>query len=188
MIIKAKQDPSTEEVFCYPVPLEGVTKEQQIFIYLSLESSLVTGSFTYNFHSVFIFMYWFSIEPRIKVSDAEKAGKIAQGILRKHFDLLGVLLHRESLQEVARGMYAAGLVSMSVKNSPDYNNLMKEFNIMLGLCRDLPQFRKHCQEFLTILSGQGGPLKSISEVIANAWDKEIMDQLRVNINFTDELT
>ena len=46
MIIKAKRDPSTEEVFYYPVPLDGVSKEQQIFIYLSLESSLATGSFT----------------------------------------------------------------------------------------------------------------------------------------------
>ena len=129
-----------------------------------------------------------SLEPSIKVSDAEKAGKIAQGILRKHFDSLGGLLHRDPLQEVARGMYAAGLVSISINNSPDYNNLMKEFNIMLGLCRDLPQFRKHCQEFLTILSGQDGPLKAISEVIANEWDKEIKDQLRVNFNFADELT
>ena len=129
-----------------------------------------------------------SLEPDIKVSDAEKAGKIAQGILRKHFDSLGGLLHRECLQKVAGEMYAAGLVSTSVNTSPDYNNLMKEFNIMLGLCRDLLQFQNHCQEFLTILSGQEGPLKAISEVIAKELDKEIMDQLRLNFNFAAELT
>ena len=122
------------------------------------------------------------------MSDAEKAGKIAQGILRKHFDSLGGLLYGEPLQEVARGMYAAGLVTISVNNSPDYNNLMKEFNIMLGLCRDLGQFQNHCQEFLTILSRQGGPLKAFSKVIADDWDKEIMDQLRMNFNFATELT
>ena len=37
MIIKAKCDPDTEEVFHYPVPLDGVDKPQQIFIYLSLK-------------------------------------------------------------------------------------------------------------------------------------------------------
>ena len=132
-------------------------------------------------------MYW-SLEPRIKVSDAEKASKIEQGILRKYFDSLGGLLHRDPLQEVARGMYAAGLVSISVNNSPDYNNLMKEFNIMLGLCRDLPQFQNHCREFLTILSRQDGPLKAIGKVIADEWDKEIMDQLQQNFNFAAELT
>ena len=122
------------------------------------------------------------------MSDAEKAGRIAQGILRKYFHSLGGLLHRDSLQEVARGMYAAGLVSISVNNSPDYNNLMKEFNIMLGLCRDLPQFQNHCQEILTILSCQDGPLKTISKVIADELDKEIMDQLQLNFNFAAELT
>ena len=121
------------------------------------------------------------------MSDAEKAGKIAQGILRKHFDSLGGLLYGEPLQEVARGMYAAGLVSISINNSPDYNNLMTQFNIMLGLCRDLAQFQKHCQEFLTILSRQDGPLKAFSKVIADDWDKEIMDQLGLNFNFAAEL-
>ena len=49
MIITATRDPSTEEVFYYPVSLEGVTKEQQIFIYLSVGSSSFTGNLTYNF-------------------------------------------------------------------------------------------------------------------------------------------
>ena len=122
------------------------------------------------------------------MSDAEKAGKIAQGILRKHFASLGGLLYGEPLQEVARGMYAASLVSISVNNSPDYNNLMTQFNIMLGLCRDRVQFRKRCQQFLTILSRQDGPLKAFSKVIADDWDKEIMDQLGLKFNFAAELT
>ena len=122
------------------------------------------------------------------MSDAEKAGKIAQGILRKHLASLGELLHGDPLQEVARQMYVANLVSTkSVYSSPDYNNLMREFNIMLGLCRDLAQFQKHCRKFLTILSHQGSPLKAISKVIADEWDKEIMDQLQLNFNFAAEL-
>ena len=77
----------------------------------------------------------------LRTFNAEKAGKIAQGILRKHLASLSGLLHREPLQEVAREMYAAGLVSKSVNSSPDYNNLMSEYNVMLGLCNDLAQFR-----------------------------------------------
>ena len=90
-----------------------------------------------------------SLEPSINMSDAEKAGKIAQGILRKHFDLLGGLLYGEPLQEVARGMYAAGLVSISVNNSPDYNNLMKEFNIIYA-----------CMDYAGILNNFGNIVKS----------------------------
>ena len=41
--IKARSDPDTAEVFHYPVPLHGVDKPEQIFIYLSLRSSQVTG-------------------------------------------------------------------------------------------------------------------------------------------------
>ena len=183
MIIKAEQDLSTKEVFYYPVRLNGVvSKEQQIVIYLSLETSLDTGSFTYDFYSAFILCI-VSLESNIKMSDTEKAAKITQGILKKHFDSLGGLLHKEPLQAVARGMYGAGLVSISVNNSPNYNNLMTEFNIMLGLCRDLGQFQNRCQEFLTILSRQDGPLKDISEVIADDWDKEIMAQLGLKFNF-----
>ena len=107
--------------------------------------------------------------------------------MRKHFASLGGLLHREPLQEVARGMYAAGLVSKSVNSSPDYNNLMSEYNVMLGLCSDLAQFRKCCQEFLTILSDQDGPLKVVSKVIADDWEKEIMDQLQVNLDIAAKL-
>ena len=46
MIIKAKNDPDTAEVFHYPVPLHGVNKPEQIFIHLSLRSvSSVPGNF-----------------------------------------------------------------------------------------------------------------------------------------------
>ena len=46
MIIKAKSDADTEEVFHYPVPLDGVDKPQQIFIYLSLKSNSVSTAGT----------------------------------------------------------------------------------------------------------------------------------------------
>ena len=46
MIIKAKHDPDTAEVFHYPVPLHGVSKPEQIFIHLSLRGvSPVKGNF-----------------------------------------------------------------------------------------------------------------------------------------------
>ena len=35
MMVKAENNAKTKEVFYYPVPLHGVKKPQQIFIYLS---------------------------------------------------------------------------------------------------------------------------------------------------------
>ena len=76
--------------------------------------------------------------------DIEKACEVAKEILKKHFAKLGTLLHHELLQKVTQRMFAAGLVSQAVNNSPDYNNLMGEYFVMLELCNDHPKFIEYC--------------------------------------------
>ena len=116
--------------------------------------------------------------------DIEKAKEIIQAILRKHYDSLGDLIHSDLLQKVTQRMYAAGLVSVSVNNSPNFNNLMNEYGVVLKVCRNCSKFITYCRTFIRILSDQGGPLRMISEVIADDWDKEIKKQLHISLNFT----
>ena len=63
--------------------------------------------------------------------DTKKAKEIILEILRKHYDSLGDLLHSDLLQKVTQRMYVSGLVSVSVNSSPNFNNLMNEYNVML---------------------------------------------------------
>ena len=187
MLIKAKSGPDTAEVFHYPVPLHGVSKPQQIFILLSLRSASPVQSNFSHFKSVNIYL---SIGPRDILDkdnmtfDVERASRIMQDILRERHDSLGDLLHDDLLQRVTQRMYAANLVSGAVNNLPNFNNLMKEYGVMLRECRDQSNFITYCQTFIRILSDQGGPLKMISEVIADAWEKEIKKQLNISLNFT----
>ena len=116
--------------------------------------------------------------------DIEKANRIIQAILRKHYDSLGDLLHDDLLQKVTQRMYAANLVSGSVNSSPNFKNLMKEYDVVLRVCKDHSKFITYCQTFIRILSDQGGPLKMLSEVIADDWEKEIKEQLHLSLNFT----
>ena len=116
--------------------------------------------------------------------DIEKACEVTKEILKKHFAKLGTLLHHELLQKVTQRMFAAGLVSQAVNNSPDYNNLMGEYFVVLELCNDHSKFMEYCRTFVRILCDQGGPLKVISEVITGDWNKEIKEQLHVNLDFT----
>ena len=118
--------------------------------------------------------------------DIEKASKIIQAILRKHYDSLGDLIHSDLLQKVTQRMYAAGLVSVSVNSSPNFDNLMKEYGVVLRVCRDCSKFITYCRTFIRILYDQGGPLKMISEVIDDNWDKEMKEQLHISLNFTAE--
>ena len=115
--------------------------------------------------------------------DIEKAKEIIHEILRKHYDSLGDLIHSDLLQKVTQRMYAAGLVSVSVNNSPNFNNLMNEYGVVLKVCRDCSKFITYCRTFIRILSDQGGPWKMISEVIADDWDKEIKEQLHISLKF-----
>ena len=118
--------------------------------------------------------------------DVEKASKIAKGILKKYFASLGGLLHKDPLEKVIQRMYGENLVSESVNNSPDYKNMMSEYNASLELCRDVSEFMDHCKTFIRILSDQSGPLVKISNRIAADWTKEIAKQLHVNLKFTAE--
>ena len=93
-------------------------------------------------------------------------------------------LHSHLLQKVTQRMNVAGSVSGSVNKSPNFNNLMKEYGVVLKVCRDCSKFITFCWTFITILSDQGGLLKMVSEVIADDWDKEIKEQLHISLNFT----
>ena len=195
MIIKAKSDADTEEVFHYPVPLDGVDKPQQIFIYLSLKSNSVSTAGTsgciISYSSLHNYINCFVgpsavLETENVTFDVEKASKITKEILKKHFASLGDLLHRDPLEKVIQRMYAENLVSESVNSSPDYKNMMSEYNVLLDICSDVSEFTEYCTKFIRILSDQGGPLLKISNRIAADWTKEIAKQLHVNLNFTAE--
>ena len=115
MIVQAQSNPCTSEVFHYPVPLHGVNKPQQIFIFLSLRSTSFIPS---NSPHLILYNYIHSfIGPEVIVEtdnmmfDKEKACETTQEILKKHFAKLGTLLHHELLQKVTQRMFAAGLVS-----------------------------------------------------------------------------
>ena len=116
--------------------------------------------------------------------DTKKAKEIIHKILRKHYDSLRDLLYSDLLQKVTHRMYTSGLVSVSVNNSPNFNNLLKEYNVMLRVCRDHSEYITYCQTFIRILSDQGGPLKKISVAIADDWDREIKEKLHISLKFT----
>ena len=87
---------------------------------LSFVPSSLPHLILYNYVHLFIGPE-VNVETDNMMFDIEEACEVAKEILKKHFAKLDTLLHHELLKKVTQRIFAAGLVSQAVNNSPDYN-------------------------------------------------------------------
>ena len=80
-------------------------------------------------------------------------------------------------------MYSYGLISETIKDTGNFNDIMREFKSGMSLIHDGQKLVKHCQLFLQILVEQGGPYVNAASSLAKEWTANIKEKLDVNIEF-----
>ena len=111
--------------------------------------------------------------------------RIIQDVLTVQYSALDDLL-KVALKSVARDMYSHGLISETTKDTPTFDDIMREFKSSMNFIHDSQKLVKRCQLFLQSLAKQEGPYKDAASFIAEEWTANIEKQLDINIKFDIE--
>ena len=108
--------------------------------------------------------------------------RIIQDVLTVQYSALDDLL-KVALKSVARDMYSHGLISETTKDTPTFDDIMREFKSSMNFIHDSQKLIKRYQLFLQSLAKQEGPYKDAASFIAEEWTANIEKQLGINIKF-----
>ena len=90
-------------------------------------------------------------------ADITMLRRVIDGGLSRHYFSLRNLGWR-SLQYLANEMYAAGFISLDIKQSPTLDNIMAELTVELNSMTTISQIEQYCNKVLSILANTGGLL------------------------------
>ena len=115
----------------------------------------------------------------------EKIKRIIKDVLTQfHSDLSDVL--STSLEKITIDMYSHGLITETVKDAPNFKDIMTEFQSGINLLQNDQKLVKHCKLFLQTLVNQRGPPSQAANNIAEEWANRIKRELNIAINFNIE--
>ena len=94
--------------------------------------------------------------------------RVIDGGLSRHFFSLRSLGWR-ILHYLANEMYAAGFISLDIKQSPTLDNIMAELTVELNSMTTISQIEQYCNKVLSILANRGGLCFHIGQVLQQDW-------------------
>ena len=90
-------------------------------------------------------------------------------ILRLHYATIEIATQC-SLDKIASQLYTDEIITESVKNTPSYSSIVKEFESILTLTNDISKLKKQCEVFLKCIN-QGGPTKNVVITLQTKWNE-----------------
>ena len=112
-----------------------------------------------------------------------KVCRTLRNVLTKQFSSLNGAL-KNCLKDVANEMYAEGLISNGVKDSPTYDSIIQEFKAGMIYMKDITQLEEYCQAFLDCLynGSQGGPAIFAAQNLAEEWKKDVQEVHSISLS------
>ena len=101
-------------------------------------------------------------------------------VLQENYELLNDAL-RECLKDVVGAMFARKLITRSVRDSPTYESVIREFEFGLKFKKDKTKLLEHWKSFITCLINQSGPANTAGEALDEEWEAKVktLDQEEV---------
>ena len=118
------------------------------------------------------------------LTDAE-CGELAHllsQVLQHHCASLSTFFQKETLAAFANKMCEAGIITVELRDNPDYNTIERQFTATLTVMSTKEQFEKYCTNFLSALRSQGGPLELFADKIRDEWRNKVSTNLKINLN------
>ena len=102
-------------------------------------------------------------------------------VLNSRYASLG-LLPKKNLQELANQLFAAHLISDTLRQNPTIEECADEFRSTLSFQRKLPQIQELCQKFLNSFIAVRGSYAAAAIALREDWIEAIETKLGFNFN------
>ena len=102
-------------------------------------------------------------------------------MLQTYCSRLNTFFQKETLSAFANKMCEAGIITVELRDNPDYNTMERQFTATLTVMNTKEQFEKYCTNFLSALRSQGGPLEVFADKIRDEWKNKASTQLNINL-------
>ena len=113
-------------------------------------------------------------------TDISKLRRVIGNVLAQHHSSLHES-SRDSLQLLATEMYATGLISSAVRQSPSFHNIFADFTAVLGFMSTVSEIEQNCAMFLSILTKIGGRCATASQALQHDFIKNSKTECRVEL-------
>ena len=133
---------------------------------------------------LFVFMYIYRLYTKSLYSidtDKREIQILINKVLKKHPDLRGLL--EPSLADLAKEMFAAGLISDDVQKKLTYSEIIGDFLTRINFKNNQTELQEHIKKFLMILSKLGGDCADVSNILQVEWTEIIKKELKIELNF-----
>ena len=115
------------------------------------------------------------------ITDCNKLRSLLSSQLDGIYADLEGLLQQETLKLFTSYLFQSGLISQSVKSSPEYSAIMGELKSSLKFKKTPQLVIAHCHKILSILADLGEPQKEAARSIAEDMTEAINKELNVTI-------
>ena len=112
--------------------------------------------------------------------EAKRVRRILENVLRKRFSDLSKAT-KKCISEIAADMYSKNLISETVKDSPNYNDVIHEFVADMSFKNNVLALEDHCRLFLDCLINGGGPAKQAAYCLAKDWEQDVLREANISL-------
>ena len=106
-------------------------------------------------------------------------------MLQSHCGSLNTFFQNETLSAFAINMYEAGMITVELRDNPEYNEIERQFTATLAVMSTKEQFEQYCTNFLSALRSQGGPLELFADRIRDEWRDRVSTNLQNKFKFIE---
>ena len=114
--------------------------------------------------------------------DIGEISTLIRRVLTEHRADLPDLL-KPSLADLAKEMFAVGLINDDVLKKPTYSDIMGDFLTRIKFMKNRTKLQEYVKMFLMILNNLGGDCTHVSNVLQVEWTEIIKRELHIELNF-----
>ena len=81
-------------------------------------------------------------------------------------------------------MCEAGIITVELRDNPEYNTMERQFTATLTFLSTKEEFETSCKDFLSALRSQGGPLELCTNKLRSEWINKASAQLNIDLNLS----
>ena len=114
--------------------------------------------------------------------DNREIWRLIRKVLIEHCADLSDLL-KPLLANLAKEMFAVGLISDDVLKKPTYSDVIGDFLTRINFMKNRTELQEHIKKFLMILNNLGGQCTHVSNTLQVEWTEIIKRELHIELNF-----
>ena len=122
------------------------------------------------------------IKPFVVLDQCEELAHLLSQVLQTYCSRLNTFFQNKTLLAFANKMCEAGIITVELRDNPEYNTMERQFTATLTFLSTKEEFETCCKNFLSALRSQGGPLELCTNKLRGEWINKANTQLNIDLN------